>query len=284
MRPVDLVQLADAGDIAGTQPSTSMVEQRVDRTSLRGRVYAIAAGDAPVHPVTGVDMAYRCLEVVLAAAGLLLGLPLMLALAVMVRLDSPGPALFIQRRVARSRRVLGRDLEGREDLCPPPGGYDPDAYYYVPSYFRMMKFRTMYSDARTRFPEYYRHDYAESDFRGRFATLQKDPRVTRVGRTLRKLSVDELPNLWSVLTGHMRLVGPRPEEPEVLKYYSAEEMRKFTCKPGVTGLAQVSGRGLLDYGQTLALDLEYVRNRSVALDLKIILYTIKQVLRRHGAF
>jgi lipopolysaccharide/colanic/teichoic acid biosynthesis glycosyltransferase len=101
---------------------------------------------------------------------------------------------------------------------------------------------------------------------------------------LRTLSVDELPNLWSVLIGDMRLVGPRPEAPEVLQYYTPEEMIKFTLKPGITGLAQVGGRGLLNWGETLALDLQYVRTRSIALDLKIILLTIKRVVTRDGAF
>ena len=117
-----------------------------------------------------------------------------------------------------------------------------------------------------------------------FPTLQNDPRVTRVGGFLRRLSLDELPNLWSVVIGDMSLVGPRPEAPEVLQYYTPEEMRKFTLRPGITGLAQISGRGLLNWGETLALDLQYVRTRSVTLDLKIILLTIRRVLTRHGAF
>lgn len=110
------------------------------------------------------------------------------------------------------------------------------------------------------------------------------PRVTRVGRLLRKLSIDELPNLWSVVKGDMALVGPRPEAPEVLQYYTPEEMVKFTLKPGITGLAQIRGRGLLDWGETIALDLEYLQNRSVLLDLKIIILTILRVITRHGAF
>ncbi len=117
-----------------------------------------------------------------------------------------------------------------------------------------------------------------------FRRFQNDPRVTRAGRLLRQLSLDELPNLWSVLTGEMSLVGPRPEAPEVLQYYTPEEMTKLTLRPGITGLAQASGRGLLNWGETLALDLQYVRTRSVALDLKIILLTIKRVITRHGAF
>ena len=204
--------------------------------------------------------------------------------AALVRWDSPGPALFLHRRPGRSRLVRGRDLVRRADLRPPPGGYEPDALYYVPSCFTMAKLRTMYSDARTRYPELYSYRFAAEDFHRQMPTLRHDPRVTRIGRVLRRLSVDELPNLWSVLAGDMRLVGPRPEAPEVLRYYSVEEMYKFAVKPGITGLAQINGRGLLNWGETLAFDLEYVRTRTVMLDLKILAITLKQVLFRHGAF
>ncbi len=180
--------------------------------------------------------------------------------------------------------VHGRDLYGRADLHPPPAGYEADALYYVPQYFTLVKFRTMYSDARIRFPEYYAYTYKPGLFHQQHHTLRNDPRVTRIGRVLRKLSVDELPNLWSVLVGDMRLVGPRPEAPEVLQYYTAEEMYKFACKPGITGLAQINGRGLLNWGETLGWDLEYVRTRSVGLDLRIIFVTLKHVITGHGAF
>jgi hypothetical protein len=108
--------------------------------------------------------------------------------------------------------------------------------------------------------------------------------VSVSGGSVGKLSVDEVPNLWCVLTGQMRLVGPRPEAPEVLEYYTPEEMYKFACKPGITGLAQVNGRGLLNWGETLAWDLQYNRTRSVWLDLKIIAITLKHVITRYGAF
>jgi lipopolysaccharide/colanic/teichoic acid biosynthesis glycosyltransferase len=227
---------------------------------------------------------YRAFEIALAVMGLIVGLPLMLAMAALIRLDSPGPTLFPAKRTRRSACVRGSDLEGRPDLRPPPGGYEPGALYYVPSYFTFYKFRTMYRDARTRFPEYYAYNFSVENFHDLSFKTEHDPRITRIGRVLRKLSVDELPNLWSVVTGDMRLVGPRPEIEEVLQYYTPEEMLKFTCKPGVTGLAQIGGRGLLTWGETLALDLEYVRTRNVALDLKIILRTIKLVLLKRGAF
>src|SRR5207245_9769472 len=109
-------------------------------------------------------------------------------------------------------------------------------------------------------------------------------RLTRVGCVVRELSIDELPNLWCVLTGQIRLVGPRPEAPEVLQYYTPEEMYKFALKPGITGLAQINGRGLLNWGETLKWDLEYVHTRTVWLDIKILFTTLWLVLTRRGAF
>jgi lipopolysaccharide/colanic/teichoic acid biosynthesis glycosyltransferase len=199
-------------------------------------------------------------------------------------LDSPGPVLFFHTRPGRSIKCRGRDLEGRTDLCPPPGGYDPDALYYVPTYFQLVKFRSMFADSKTRFPEFYAYDFAPSEFRNQPATYWRDPRVTRIGKFLRRLSLDELPNLWCVLRGDMRLVGPRPEAPQVLRYYTPDEMYKFACKPGITGLAQINGRGLLNWGQILDWDLKYIRQRTVWLDLKIILSTVKYVITRRGAF
>jgi len=254
------------------------------RTARFGRVHVIPVPHSKAEMFRLTDVVYRAFEIVLASIGLIVGLPLMLAAAIVIRLDSPGPVLFRHKRPARSIRLRGRDLEGRNDLIPPPGGYDPEAWYCVPSYFTLVKFRTMYDDARTRFPAYYAYKYTQENFHSQFPTIQDDPRVTRVGRILRKLSLDELPNLWSVVTGDMSLVGPRPEAPEVLQYYIPEEMTKLTFKPGITGLAQTGGRGLLNWGETLALDLQYVRTRSVALDLKIILLTIMRVITGHGAF
>lgn len=249
-----------------------------------GKVHAVPVRD--VVPASGwlAESAYRSFEILVAVTGLVIGLPLMLIAAAVIRWDSPGRALFFHRRPARAMIMRGSELEGRTDLIPPPGGFKAGGLYYVPNCFTLVKFRTMYSDARTRFPELYAYKFEAEEFCRQFPTLQRDPRVTRVGRILRKLSVDELPNLWSVLAGDMRLVGPRPEAPEVLRYYSPEEMYKFACKPGITGLAQINGRGLLNWGETLKWDLEYVRRRSVALDLKILLMTLRQVITRHGAF
>ena len=227
---------------------------------------------------------YRAFEIIVALIGLFVGSPLVLIAALIIRLDSPGAALFRHTRPARSVRMRGRDLVGRPDLIPPPGGYRPDAQYCVPSYFTLVKLRTMYADARARFPGHYAYKFTRENFHTQFPTIRDDPRVTRAGRLFRKMSIDELPNLWSVVKGDMALVGPRPEAPEVLQYYTPEEMIKFTVKPGITGLAQIRGRGLLDWGETIALDLEYVRTRSISLDIKIFALTIVRVITRHGAF
>ncbi len=249
-----------------------------------GRLHAVPVRDVAASSHWLAEAAYRGFEILAALTGLLAGLPLMLLAAAAIRCDSPGPVLFFHQRPGRSIAVRGRDLKGRTDLHPPLGGFEADRWYYVPSYFTLVKFRTMHVDARTRFPQFYAYKFTPGEFRLQYPTIRHDPRVTRAGRILRMTSVDELPNLWSVLVGDLRLAGPRPEAPEVLQYYTPEEMYKFTCKPGITGLAQINGRGLLNWGETLAFDMLYVRTRSVGLDLKIILLTLKRVLMRHGAF
>ncbi len=248
-----------------------------------GRLHAVPVRDVAASRWL-VEAVYRGFEILVALTGLLVGLPLMLIAAAVIRCDSPGPVLFFHQRPGRSTAVRGRDLKGRTDLHPPPGGFEADRLYYVPSYFTLVKFRTMYNDARTRFPQFYAYNFTPEEFHRQYPTIQRDPRVTRAGRVLRMTSLDELPNLWSVLAGHLRLAGPRPEAPEVLQYYTPEDMYKFAYKPGITGLAQINGRGLLNWGETLDWDLQYVRTRSVGLDLKIIFMTLKQVITRHGAF
>lgn len=250
-----------------------------------GKVWAVPVkGGAERRTGGAIGVAYWCFEFVFAIIGLIVGAPFILIASILICCDSPGSPIYIHRRPGRSKIARGRNLIGRTDLRAPAEGFIDDALYYVPSYFYLFKLRTMYSDSRSRFPQLYEYRFAPESFRSSFPTLQEDPRVTRVGRLLRKLSVDELPNLWSVLTGELSLVGPRPEAPEVLQYYRPEEMYKFSCKPGITGLAQVNGRGLLNWGETIDCDLRYIRDWSVALDLKILFRTIVSVTTRHGAF
>ena len=272
---------------ATEQSPTSLVEARSARVAspLRyGKAHAVPVCDVVSSSGRVAEALYRSFEILVAVIGLTLALPVMLLEALLIWWDSPGQILFFHQRPGRSVMMHGRDLAGRADLIPPPGGYEPDTLYYVPSYFWLVKFRTMYHDARSRWPEMYAYKFEPEEFHRQHTTHKFDPRVTRVGALLRKLSVDELPNLWCVLVGDLRLVGPRPEAPEVLQYYTPQEMYKLACKPGITGLAQINGRGLLNWGEVLAWDLQYVRTRSVWLDLKIILTTIKYVIIRHGAF
>ena len=139
-------------------------------------------------------------------------------------------------------------------------------------------------DAKERFPELYAYKYTPDELRTLKFKIDNDPRVTPQGKWLRKATLDELPNMWNVLTGKMALVGPRPEIPEMLQYYKGDMLKKFTVRPGVTGLAQISGRGRLGFHETVAYDLEYVHNRCLRLDLIILFKTLWLALRHDGAF
>jgi lipopolysaccharide/colanic/teichoic acid biosynthesis glycosyltransferase len=199
-------------------------------------------------------IAKRTLDLVGATVLLLLAAPVMLAIALLIRRDSPGPAIFRQQRVTRGGRV-----------------------------FTFYKFRTMWVDARERYPELY--DYQRSGpFSDVFYKLEDDPRNTGVGRWLRRTTLDELPNLFNVVRGEMSLVGPRPELPELLSHYRAEDLALFFTKAGLTGLAQVSGRSLLTVKERITLDLRYVAQQTLLLDLRIIGRTVGTVLRSKGAF
>jgi lipopolysaccharide/colanic/teichoic acid biosynthesis glycosyltransferase len=197
----------------------------------------------------------RTVEIVVSLAALILTLPITLTIALIIRLGTPGNPLFFQKRVGKNGKV-----------------------------FRFLKFRTMYADAKQRFPELYRYAYDDDEIKKLAFKIKDDPRVTPQGRWLRKTSLDELLNFWNVLTGDMALVGPRPDIPEMLRYYEGRMLEKFNVRPGVTGLAQVSGRGDLSFLDTVKLDVQYVRNRSLKYDLEIFLRTIKSVLIRDGAF
>jgi len=142
----------------------------------------------------------------------------------------------------------------------------------------------MYADARECYPEWYNYKYTQEQFQKERFKREGDPRITKVGEWLRMSTLDELPNFWNVLCGDMALVGPRPELPDILPNYNPEQMRKFTVKPGITGLAQINGRGYLGYQKTINWDLQYVDTKSIWLDLKILAKTLVLVLGRHGAF
>jgi len=186
----------------------------------------------------------------ISAILLLVLMPLLFLIALLIRLDSPGPVLYRQTRVG---------LNGRK--------------------FRFYKFRSMVQGA-----EGLKADLsAQNRMNGPVFKMEKDPRVTRVGRILRKVSLDELPQLFNVLKGDMSLVGPRPNLPEEVAQYKGWQRRRLSMKPGITGLWQVSGRNLIDFNEWMKLDLEYIDSWSLGLDFKILLKTIPTVLKGKGA-
>jgi lipopolysaccharide/colanic/teichoic acid biosynthesis glycosyltransferase len=198
----------------------------------------------------------RLLDIVVAGALLLALTPLLVLLALAVRIDSDGPALFRQRRVGRGLRE-----------------------------FTVFKFRTMLRDADVAPHRRYVQsliDGGSGSERGRLYKLSVDDRVTRVGRVLRSWSLDELPQLINVLRGDMALVGPRPVIPYEVDRYPEIYLRRFAVKPGLTGLWQVSGRNERTYDEMVRFDIQYAEDASLLLDLRILLKTVPVVLGRQG--
>ena len=130
----------------------------------------------------------------------------------------------------------------------------------------------------------YEYNYTKEELLKTRFKLEKDPRIPKWAMFLRQSSLDELPNFINVLIGDMSFVGPRPDIPEMVKYYTPEQRTKLNTKPGITGLAQIMGRGTLSFQETLKYDLEYVKNQSLFLDFKTIFKTIVETVKRNGAF
>jgi len=185
------------------------------------------------------ESAKRAVDVAMASLLLMITAPLTLAALLLVRLDSPGPVFFRQKRIGRNRAP-----------------------------FLLWKIRSMYADA----PAYALSPRSDSD-----------PRVTRVGRLLRRASIDELPQLINVLKGEMSLVGPRPEMPFIVEGYSPRELERLTVKPGITGLWQISPARGRPIHENVDYDLHYIRHRNLVLDAAILLRTITVVIRGVGA-
>jgi exopolysaccharide biosynthesis polyprenyl glycosylphosphotransferase len=193
----------------------------------------------------------RAADVVGSLAALLVVSPLLLGAALLVKLTSPGPVLFRQKRVGADEKV-----------------------------FTFYKFRSMYEDAERRQAEY----EALNEVQGPFFKIKADPRVTPVGRILRRWSVDELPQLVNVLKGEMSLVGPRPLPVRDFLLMEETHKRRLGAVPGMTGYWQISGRSNLSFDEMVRLDLFYIENWSLSFDLKIILRTVGAVLRSEGAY
>jgi exopolysaccharide biosynthesis polyprenyl glycosylphosphotransferase len=193
----------------------------------------------------------RVFDITFSAAALALLLPLLPLVAVAIRLDSPGPTIFRQRRAG---------IQGRP--------------------FLIFKLRTMHAAAEEELEKVVSiEDLPEPSFK-----LRQDPRVTRVGRLLRRCSIDELPQLVNVLRGDMSIVGPRPEMMPLVARYRPEHYFRLAVKPGMTGPMQVYGRGALDFQERLAVELDYVENLSLIRDLRILAQTVPALIRGTGAY
>jgi lipopolysaccharide/colanic/teichoic acid biosynthesis glycosyltransferase len=193
----------------------------------------------------------RALDVLLASLGLVVTLPIWLAMILAIKLDSPGPAFFVQERVGR-----------------------------YGSRFRFYKFRSMYVDAEQKLAELKHRNEVD----GPVFKMRRDPRVSRVGMFLRRTSLDELPQLLHVLNGEMSIVGPRPPLPSEVERYRPEDMIRLSVRPGLTCLWQVRGRSTLGFEKWMEYDREYVRDLSLWTDMRIIFQTIGAVISCRGAY
>ena len=194
----------------------------------------------------------RLMDIVLAVLALILGSPIFLVTAALVKLTSPGPIIFSQVRVGKYGR-----------------------------HFKFYKFRSMYIDAEARKAELLKLNESGD---GVIFKMKHDPRITPVGRFIRKFSIDELPQLFNVILGDMSLVGPRPPLPAEVRTYSLEERKRLNITPGITCLWQVSGRSELPFQKQMALDKEYIASRSAWKDFLILLRTVPAIISGKGAW
>lgn len=193
----------------------------------------------------------RIIDIVLSLIGIIILIPVYLAIIILIKTDSKGDAIFKQIRVGK---------DGKE--------------------FTIYKFRTMVVDADSK------RELAidTQDIENFVFQSKSDNRITKIGAFLRKTSLDEIPQLFNVLMGTMSLVGPRPEIPDVVSIYPDKYRERLLVLPGITGLAQISGRGEIELGKTVYYDLTYIKNFSVLFDIKILFLTVFSVFKSEGAF
>lgn len=193
----------------------------------------------------------RPLDLAVGLLALVVAGPIFLIIAALVRLSSPGSVFFAQTRIGKNGQP-----------------------------FKMYKFRSMYIDAEARRAEV----LAQSDREGICFKSKNDPRITPVGRWLRRLSLDELPQILNVIKGDMSLVGPRPALPSEVAVYPARAMQRLSVLPGITGLWQVSGRAEIGFDEMVEMDIHYARNAGLITDLSIMLRTFGAVFSGRGAY
>jgi lipopolysaccharide/colanic/teichoic acid biosynthesis glycosyltransferase len=214
------------------------------RTSLKS---LLRAG---VYASAGIGK--RLIDVVGSLLLIVVLAPLFLLIAIVIKLESRGPILFPQTRVGKWGKL-----------------------------FTMYKFRSMCADAERRKDELLGQNEVHG---GVIFKIKCDPRTTRIGRIIRRGSIDELPQLWNVLTGEMSLVGPRPPLPTEVSHYSLAERQRLEVKPGITCIWQVSGRSLLSFQQQVELDVAYIESQTVRGDIRLLLKTVPAVLTGRGAY
>jgi lipopolysaccharide/colanic/teichoic acid biosynthesis glycosyltransferase len=202
--------------------------------------------------VNGAKFLKRAMDIVVSSVALLVLSPLFLVVAIVIRLQDGGPALFWQTRIG---------LWGRE--------------------FRFPKFRSMVADAEQQKLKLLHENHHGSSITFK---MKRDPRITPFGTIIRKLSIDELPQLWCVLRGDMSLVGPRPPMPYEVAQYAVRDRRRLDVKPGLTCIWQVSGRGELPFEKQIRLDEQYIDSHSILLDVILLLKTIPAILSGRGAY
>jgi exopolysaccharide biosynthesis polyprenyl glycosylphosphotransferase len=258
-----------AGDLPGGREQVQDLGWQLENSGteliLVSSLTDVAGPRIHMRPVEGLPMLHvdlpqyeginhtmkRGIDLVLGGLAVLLLSPVLAAVALAVKLDSPGPVLFRQQRVG----VAGTP-------------------------FTMFKFRSMVVDAEARLTQLARSNEGS----GLLFKMRDDPRVTRVGRFIRRYSLDELPQLFNVLNGTMSLIGPRPPLPREVAEYEGRVHRRLLIKPGITGLWQVSGRSNLSWEESVKLDLYYVENWSILTDFVVLLKTVRAVLKRDGAY
>jgi len=214
----------------------------------------MAGDNAKVSLVTKkrYEIVKRLVDITGALMGLIVLIPLFLVVAFLIKLeDSKGPVFFSQTRIGKNEKP-----------------------------FKMYKFRSMVTDAEKRLGDL----LGQNEVQGAMFKMKEDPRVTRVGRFIRKTSIDELPQLFNVLKGEMSLVGPRPPLPREVEMYTPYQKRRLLVVPGCTGLWQVSGRSNIGFEEMVELDLQYLEERGILMDFKIILKTIKVLFGSEDAF
>jgi len=207
--------------------------------------------DFPVVRSAAYDASKRVFDIVVGGLGLLLLMPVFPLIALMIKLDSPGPVFYRQDRVGEGERI-----------------------------FKFLKFRSMHDRADERLREL----EALNEQGGPVFKMAEDPRITSVGRFLRRSSLDEIPQILNVLKGDMSVVGPRPPLPAEVVRYQPWHRRRLEVKPGITCLWQISGRSHIGFDEWMRLDMEYLKTRSLRTDLLIFLKTIPAVIARKGAY